>query len=264
VFADSHCHLADEAFASDLEAVVERARAAGLSSALCVLDAGSDEEAARASRISTLWPAVRFSVGVHPHQAAAYALRTETVVETVERALTARPDASAIGEVGLDYHYDFAPPDVQCEILAVQVGLAASRGLPLVIHARAAEGEVVDIIRQAGDGRARGVFHCYTGDVATVGRVLDLGFSVGFGGIVTFPGGQNVRDLLQYVPVDRVLIETDSPFLAPVPHRGQRNEPAWDVRVAERIAQVLGIGTEHVAARTTSNFEDLFGAARLP
>jgi len=261
VFADSHCHLADEAFDGDLDAVVARAQAAGLSTALCVLDAGSDEEAVRAARLAALWPAVRFSVGVHPHQAGAYALRVGAAVEAVERALRARPGVCAIGEIGLDYHYDFAPPDVQRETLAAQVALAAERNLPVVIHARQAEADVVDVIREAGRGGVRGVFHCYTGDVATVGRVLDLGFWVGFGGILTFPGGQNVRDLLEYVPVDRVLIETDSPYLAPVPYRGQRNEPAWVVRVAERIGQVRGVGTEHVAAGTTRNFEDLFGVA---
>jgi TatD DNase family protein len=263
VFADSHCHLADEAFERDLDAVVARAREAGLSGVLCVLDAGSDEDAARAARLSALWPAVRFAVGVHPHQAGAYALRAGAAVEAVERALRAHPDACAIGEIGLDYHYDFAPADVQRDTLAAQVGLAADRGMPVVIHAREAEAEVVDIIGQVGGGRLRGVFHCYTGDVATMRRVLDLGFSVGFGGIVTFPGGQNVRDLLGYVPVDRVLIETDSPYLAPVQYRGQRNEPAWVVRVAERIGQVLGVDTAHVAERTRGNFDDLFGAANV-
>ena len=264
MFVDSHCHLADETFDGDLDAVVERARAADVVRGLCVLDAGSVEEAARASRLAALWPGVCFTAGIHPHQAGAYAIRTAAITEAVEHALVARPDTRAIGEIGLDYHYDFAPADLQREVLALQAALALVRDLPVVIHAREAESEVVDVLQQVGGGRLRGVFHCYTGDVPTLRRVLDLGFHVGFGGIVTFPGGQNVRDLLAYVPLGRVLIETDSPFLAPVPHRGQRNEPAWVVRVAEAIGRAVGASTEEIGARTAANFDALFGGASAP
>ena len=258
MLVDSHCHLADEVFAADLPAVVERARLAGVTSALCIVEAASVEERARAETVSSLWPEVRYACGVHPHQAGKVGDRVSAVVDLVERGLEALPGIRAIGEVGLDYHYDFAPREVQRGVLAAQIGLAATRRLPVVIHAREAEADVIELLRSEGRGRIRGVFHCYTGDVPTVARVLDLDFYVGFGGIVTFPRGQNVRDVLARVPLDRVLVETDSPFLAPVPYRGSRNEPAWVVRVAEAVGEVLGLTRSAVAERTTKNFGVLF------
>jgi TatD DNase family protein len=170
----------------------------------------------------------------------------------------ARPAVRAIGEIGLDYHYDFAPRDLQRELLALQVGIAAEHDRPVVIHAREAEQDVLDVLHAGPPGRVRGVFHCYTGDVTTVRQVLALGFYVGFGGIVTFPRGENVRDVLKTTPLDRMLIETDSPFLAPVPHRGKRNEPAWVAHVAKAVAKVIGVTRDEVAERTTTNFRELF------
>jgi TatD DNase family protein len=260
VLVDSHCHLADAAFEPDLEAVIDRARAAALGTALCVVDAGSAEEAVRAVRVAQAWPGVQFAVGVHPHQAGDYAGRVDEAALAVGRALETLAGARAVGEIGLDFHYDFAPPAVQREVLAAQAGLAAARGLPVVIHAREAEEEVLDLLQREGGGQLRGVFHCYTGDVPTVRRVLDLGFHVGIGGIVTFPRGENVRDIARFAPLDRLLVETDSPFLAPVPFRGKRNEPAWVAHVARTLADLLGLPPEAVAEQTTQNFTALFGA----
>jgi TatD DNase family protein len=260
VLVDSHCHLADAGFEADLEAVVERARAAGVGAALCILDAGSAEEAGRAIRVVQAWPAARFAVGVHPHQAGEYAGRVADAAEAVTRGLDMVAGACAVGEIGLDFHYDFAPPDVQREVLAVQASLAASRDLPVVVHARQAEGEVLDLLQREGGGRLRGVFHCYTGDVPTARRVLDLGFHVGIGGIVTFPRGENVREIARFAPLDRVLVETDSPFLAPVPFRGKRNEPAWVAHVARTLGDLLDLAPEAVAEQTSRNFTALFGA----
>lgn len=259
MIVDSHCHLADAAFEADLRAVVDRARAAGLGAVLCILDAGSSEEAGRAARVAAAWPETRFAVGVHPHQAGDYVGRAGEVDAVVRRALETVPGARGVGEIGLDFHYDFASPDVQREVLTVQASLAAAGDLPVVIHAREAEAEVLDVLRREGGGRLRGVFHCYTGDVPTAKRVLDLGFHVGIGGIVTFPRGENVREIARFVPLDRLLVETDSPFLAPVPFRGQRNEPAWVAHVVRAVGDLLGLAPEAVAERTAGNFTTLFG-----
>jgi TatD DNase family protein len=260
VLVDSHCHLADAAFEADLPAVVGRARAAGLGAALCIVDAGSPEESGRAARVAEAWPEVRFAAGVHPHQAGEYAGRVDEAAAVVSRALETLAGARAVGEIGLDFHYDFSAPDVQREVLAAQASLAAARDLPVVVHAREAEREVLDLLQREGGGRLGGVFHCYTGDVPTARRVLDLGFHVGIGGIVTFPRGDNVREIARFVPLDRLLVETDSPFLAPVPFRGKRNEPAWVVHVARTVGDLLGLGPEAVAEQTTRNFTALFGA----
>jgi TatD DNase family protein len=256
---DSHCHLADPVFAADLEDVVARALDAGVTRALCVIDAGSQAEATQWGRVHARWPAARAAVGIHPHQAGTYAGRAAEVSSVVAAALDATPGVRAIGEIGLDFHYDFAPPGLQREVLAAQVRLARARDLPVVVHAREAEGDVLDVLAAEGGAGLRGVFHCYTGDLDTARRVLDRGYYLGVGGIVTFPRGDNVRALLRVVPPDRLLVETDSPFLAPVPHRGRRNEPAWVVAVAERIAAETGETPEAVAARTAANFDALFG-----
>jgi len=255
---DAHCHLADPAFADDLVEVVNRARQAGVSRVLCVLDAGNPAEATQWTRVQTLWPESRAAVGVHPHQAGAYAERLAEVEALVARALDATPGARAIGEIGLDFHYDIAPPAVQRAVLTAQVRLARLRDLPVVIHARDAEREVLEILAAEGGDALRGVFHCYTGDLDTARRVITQGYHVGIGGIVTFPRGVNVRALLGLVPAERILIETDSPYLAPVPHRGRRNEPAWVTLVAARIAADTGTTPEAVAGHTTANFDALF------
>lgn len=256
---DSHCHLADDAFAGDADAVIDRARAAGVHQALCILDAGHPTELERASALRHAWPSLRFAVGVHPHQAHAHAARLEQVARTVERALDGVEGACAVGEIGLDFHYDFSPRELQAVVLRTQVRLAAERGLPVVIHARLSEAEVLDVLEQAGRHRPRGVFHCFTGDRQTVERVLQAGFFVGVGGILTFTRAHDVRDTIRQVPLERVLIETDSPYLAPTPHRGKRNEPAWVARVAEALAELHGVSCETVVAQTSRNFAELFG-----
>ena len=259
---DSHCHLADEAFVKDASEVVVRARAAGVRGALCILDAGNDEEVARALRLRGEWPGLRFAVGVHPHHAARFA-----EPGAAEAAVRGRLDVAcpcAVGEIGLDYHYDFAPRDVQQAVLAEQLTLALAIDLPVVIHAREADEDVARMVADVGRGGSRGVFHCFTGDVGFARTVLDLGFHVSLAGIVTFPRADSLRDVARFVPDDRLLIETDSPYLAPVPHRGKRNEPAWVTRVAETLAEVRGTTREAVAALTTGNFERLFGGLREP
>jgi len=264
---DSHCHLAGEEFAGDLDAVVARAQAAGVTGALCILAAGDAAEAERAAAVRAAWPAVRFSVGIHPHQAGAFAgpiHAPETAgqiaeaVEIVRRALDDH-GACAIGEIGLDYHYDFAPREAQQAIFGAQVRLAAERRLPIVIHTREAADDTFRILRDEGAG-VGGVFHCFTGDEAMARAALDAGFLVSFAGIVTFPGAGSIRDAARIVPSDRLLAETDAPFLAPVPFRGKRNEPAHVVRVIEALAEVRGVAAAELGATVSANFVSLFGA----
>ena len=255
---DSHCHLADPAFAGDLDAVVSRARAAGLLRVLTILAAGDAEEAVQAERLAALWPDVRFAVGVHPHQARDFAGRANDIPAALDATIHANPRIRAIGEIGLDYHYDFSPRDVQEEVFRVQLTYACARDLPIVIHTREATEDTFRILADVGNGRARGVFHCFTGDEAMARRALDMGFHLSFAGILSFPKAPELREIARRVPTDRYLIETDSPYLAPVPHRGKRNEPAWVVRVAEVVAAERATDAAAVAGETTQNFIRLF------
>ena len=257
-YVDSHCHLAGDEFVADLDQVVARARAAGVMQALVVLDAGSDEEASRVPTLRALWPALRFSAGIHPHRAGDYATDLGRVHTIVGAALDRHEAIRALGEIGLDYHYDFAPRDVQQEVFRLQVELARARDLPVIIHTREADADTVRILREAGGGTVRGVFHCFTGDEALARAALDLGFFVSFSGIATFPRAEALREVARFVPADRRLIETDSPYLAPPPHRGKRNEPAWVARVAEVLSEALGEPLPAFAASTTKNFAMVF------
>src|ERR671934_3079539 len=224
---DSHCHLADETFANDLDAVVVRAKAAGVERVCVILEAGNRQEAAQAERLRELWPEVRFAVGVHPHQAHEFAADPDRALSVVREQLEATPAARAIGEIGLDHHYDFSPRDVQQAVFRGQVRLARELRMPVVIHTREADEDTIRILREEGSGEVRGVLHCFTGTAALAEAGLDLGFSISVAGIVTFPKAVSLRETVRRVPLDRVLTETDSPFLAPVPHRGKRNEPAF-------------------------------------
>jgi TatD DNase family protein len=250
--------LADEAFRDGLEAVVERARSAGLQHVLCILAAGDLAEAAQADRLEQLWSAARTTIGVHPHQAHLFAERVDEVADVVRSGLRSRATSRAVGEIGLDYHYDFSPPAVQREVFASQVALARELGLPVVIHTREADADTVDILRRVGGGTVRGVFHCFTGSADLARQALDLGFYLSFAGIVTFPKADELRETARLVPDDRLLVETDSPFLTPVPHRGTRNEPARVVQVARTLAAVRGVEADVLAAAVDRNFAALF------
>lgn len=255
---DSHCHLAGEEFESELDAVVERAHVAGVRSALVILAAGDDAEAIRARRVREAWPSVRFAIGIHPHQAGPYGDDVDAAVGLVERAAAAQ-GAVAVGEIGLDYHYDFAPRAVQQEVFRRQIQLARRLKCPVIVHTREASDDTFAILREAGGGEIRGVFHCFTGDRATAEASLEIGFHLSFAGILTFPKAATLREVARFVPADRLLIETDAPYLAPVPHRGKRNEPAWVARVLETLADVRRVDKDELAAQTSANFEALFG-----
>lgn len=253
---DSHCHLADQAFAADLDAVVDRARAAGLARALCILSADEPDEVARASVVRNAWPAVDFAAAIHPHRAGAYAGGPDAAVG-LTRAAVASSAAVAVGEIGLDYHYDLAPRDVQRQVFAGQVQLASELRKPVIIHAREAAEDTLAVLKEAGAG-VRGVMHCFTGTVDEARHALDLGFYISLAGIVTFPKAGALRDVARLVPGDRLLVETDAPFLAPVPHRGKRNEPAWVVETLRVVAELRGVETTELAAQISENYAVLF------
>lgn len=256
---DSHCHLADAAFAADLEAVATRAQEAGVASALCILSADEPDQLARVPAVRAAWPAVRFAAGIHPHRSGSFAGRVPDAVDTLSKAI-ATSHAVVVGEIGLDYHYDFAPRAVQREVFAAQLDLAISRGLPVAIHTREATADTLAALREAGPG-IRGVMHCFSGSVDEAREVLDLGFHLSISGIVTFPKGGNIRDVAAFAPLDRLLVETDAPFLAPVPHRGKRNEPAWVTETLRAVATARGMAPEALAEIICNNFERLVARA---
>ena len=255
---DSHCHLADEAFVADLSEVIARARQAGLVHALCILAAGDKGEAERAAGAAALWSGLRTSVGVHPHKAGDFTGREDDAAALVEAELAAAPLARAIGEIGLDYHYDFAPKDTQQRVFRAQLQLARALGLPVIIHTREAEDDTLAILRDESRGTLRGVLHCFTGTERLAEEALALGLHLSFAGIVTFPKATLLRSIASMVPADRLLCETDSPYLAPTPYRGKRNEPAWVARVVEELAMLRGVGTVELQERIASNFSALF------
>jgi len=255
---DSHCHLAGEEFAADLEAVVGRARDAGVTRALCILSAGDIEEAERAGRVRAVWPTVQFAAGVHPHQAGDFAGRVDEAVRIV-RQVAGDHGVCAIGEIGLDYHYDFSPREVQRDVFRAQLDVAVELELPVVIHTREATEDTFEILRDAGVGRVRGVFHCFTGDEAMARSAFDLDFYLSFAGIVTFPRADVIRAAAKMTPAERILAETDAPYLAPVPHRGKRNEPAFVAEVVEKLAGIREVRVADLAGQVSRNFDALFG-----
>jgi TatD DNase family protein len=252
---DSHCHIAGPEFVEDFEDVVSRARTS-LAGALVILAADDGPEVERAAVVAAAWPQVRFSIGVHPHAAGKYSDDPSQAGRDVAQAMDGQPLTRGLGEIGLDYHYDFSPREVQRQVFREQIRLAAARRLPIVIHTREAEEDTFRIL--ADEHAASGVFHCFTGDRDMAGRALDLGFHISLAGIVTFPKALELKEVARMVPLDRLLVETDSPFLAPVPYRGGRNEPAHVVRVAEVIAELRGVEAAVIEHATDKNFARLF------
>lgn len=255
---DSHCHLAGDEFTGDLVDVVRRAKGSGLSGALVILGAEDDAEIQRARNVSSAWDGVRFSVGVHPHQANEFAHDPPAAAERTRVVIESEPLSRAVGEIGLDYHYDLSPRDVQQQVFREQIQLARRLRLPIVIHTREAEADTFRILEEENARDIGGVFHCFTGDREMATRCLDIGFYLSLAGIVTFPRALELKEVAKMVPLDRLLVETDSPYLAPVPHRGKRNEPAYVARVAEVIAELRGSTVEEIDRATQANHERLF------
>ena len=251
-FIDSHAHLADPAFDADRDAVIERARLAGAAAIVCIGE--SIDSAARAGAIAAAHPGYCFhTAGVHPHDAASFDAARDIAAIRAELAR----GAVAIGECGLDYHYDHSPRARQIDAFQSQLVLAQELARPVVVHTREAEADTSAMVRAAGTAGVVGVMHCYTGSSALAQTALAAGWYVSFSGIITFKKWTD-EALLRLVPRDRLLIESDSPYLAPVPYRGKRNEPAWVANTLARLAQVRGDDLESLGAVTAENTRRLF------
>jgi len=250
---DSHTHIDMPQFDADRDAVVARAREAGVAEMLVV--GGVDEAAGhrRALEVAAAY-GLPATAGVHPHEAR---LAREAIYDEL-RGLAREGRIVAIGEIGLDFHYDHSPRDAQREAFRRQIRLAREVGLPIVVHTREADAETVEILGGEGAADAGGVIHCFTGGLELARRALELGFFVSFSGIVAFPRAEVIQQVVREVPDDRLLVETDAPFLAPPPHRGKRNEPAFVVDVARKVAALRGTTVEAVSSLARRNYARLF------
>ncbi len=265
LLADAHCHLDDAHFREGPDAVMQRARDAGVIGFVVVglaaeagTEAGADglEPARIAVDLARRSPAaVTACVGLHPHDAAAW---TDGLHAGLRALATAR-EVAAVGEVGLDYHYDRSAREVQREVFARLVELARELRKPLVVHTRSAPEDTLSILEAEGASEVGGIIHCFSEDRGFAERALALGFDLSFSGIVTFKGAHSVREVAAWAPLDRILVETDSPYLAPVPLRGKRCEPALVVHTARCVAELRGIPIEVLAAATLANTERRFG-----
>lgn len=249
---DTHCHLDDPRYDADREAMIRRAQDAGIGHFVTI---GCDLETSRAAVAMAQQHAfISATVGVHPHEVTHI---TDGWYDEFRR-LAQSGRVVAYGEIGLDYHYDHSPRDVQRARFREQVRLARELRLPIVIHTREAQEDTMTILREERAGEMGGVFHCFSGDSALAKDALDLGFSLSFSGVITFNNATMLRDIVKTVPLDRILVETDAPYLTPVPHRGARNEPAYVRHVADKISELRDISSEDVENATTQNATRLF------
>lgn len=248
---DSHCHLDDKQFDPDRDEVIARAREAGVERMMAIGTGNGPPDLEAALRLARQHEFIFATVGVHPHDAAKAVPETFAALE----ALSAETKVLAIGEIGLDYHYDFSPREVQRDVFILQLNLAGRAGKPIVIHTREAWDDTLLLLREHWSGT--GIIHCFSGGPAEARQALDLSFYLSFGGVLTFPKAEALREAARMAPEDRLLVETDAPYLAPVPKRGKRNEPAFIVETARRLAEVRGVTPERIAEVTTANFERL-------
>jgi TatD DNase family protein len=251
---DSHAHIQGTEYAGEREAVIARAREAGVEKIIAVGGAGEMSSNTEAISLADTFPNIYATVGMHPHDAKD--VGDDELAQL--KALASHAKVIAVGETGLDYYYDHSPRDVQLRVFQQFIHMARETSLPIVVHERDAAQQVAELLRREGGGKLRGVIHCFTGNYEAAREYLDLGFYLSFTGIITFKNADPLRDVVRNVPLEKMLIETDSPYLTPVPHRGKRNEPAYVRFVAEIIAKVKGIDLEEVAESTTRNVQDLF------
>lgn len=250
---DTHCHLDARAFDADREACIERARAAGVEHLVAIGTGDGPPDLEAGIRLAERYPFISATVGVHPHDAAKAAEDTWAELS----ALTAHPRVMAIGEIGLDYHYDFSPRETQRAAFVRQLELAREARLPVIIHTREAWDDTVGLIRRHWAPELGGVFHCFSGGRREAEEALELGFHLSFSGIVTFPKAEEIREAARLVPDGRLLVETDAPYLAPAPYRGKRNEPAYIVETVRTLARVRGVEPESVARLAWDNWSRL-------
>ena len=267
MFVDSHAHLEGKRYDTDRDDVLTRAKHVGIEAYLAIGNGEGPDTADCGIQLAekyagqTQYPEIWASVGVHPHEAN---LANDAAYARLEQ-WSRHPRVIAWGEIGLDYFYDHSPRDVQKAVFLKQMELARAAKLPIIIHCRPSDNSenawddcLSMIAEHWTPSGLSGILHCFTGTVEHARRGLDLGFVISFAGNITFPKAQNIRDAAQIVPLDRMLIETDSPYLAPIPHRGQRNEPSFVKEVARQIGELRGLTVEEIGARTTENFYNFF------
>lgn len=256
MLVDSHCHLDFPDFAEEREAIIARARDTGVATMLTISTRLDQFPGVRA--IAETHDDIWCSVGAHPHEAADHAdLMAERLV-----ALAAHPRVIGIGETGLDFHYDHSPRDLQERVFRAHIAAAKAAGLPLIVHAREADEEIARILEETRP--PAGVLHCFSSGRGLAERALAIGFCISISGIVTFRNADELRAIVRDVPLDRLLVETDAPYLAPVPYRGKRNEPAFVAATAAAVAVLKGVEPDALATATTANFFKLFGKASRP
>ena len=267
MFIDSHAHLEGKRYDSDRDEVLARAKQSGIEAYLAIGNGDGPDTADCGIQLAEKYggkveyPEIWASVGIHPHEAN---LADDAAYVRLEQ-WARHPKVIAWGEIGLDYFYDHSPRDIQQRVFLKQMGLARAAKLPIIIHCRPSDNsenaweECLALIAEHWTSSGLGgILHCFTGTVEHARRGLDLGFMISFAGNITFPKAQNIREAAQIVPLDRMLIETDSPYLAPIPHRGERNEPAFVKEVARQIAELRGLSSEEIGAQTTQNFYRFF------
>ena len=259
MLVDSHCHLDFDVFDEDRQETIQRARDAGVATmvTICTRVTRFEEIRAIAETDENIW----CSVGIHPHQAEEEPV--VTVEDLVSRA--AHPKVIAIGETGLDYYYDNSPRELQETSFRTHIAASRETGLPLIVHTRDADEDMAEILEDEMEkGAFPGVLHCFSSGRRLAERALDIGFYISLSGIVTFKNAQDLRDIVKDVPVDRILVETDAPFLAPIPNRGKRNEPAFVADTAARVAELKAMDNQALSAASTENFFRLFSKAKRP
>jgi TatD DNase family protein len=259
VLVDSHCHLDFDVFDEDRRETIQRARDAGVVAmvTICTRVTKFEEIRAIAETDDNIW----CSVGIHPHQVEEEPVAT--VEDLVSRAT--HPKVIAIGETGLDYYYDNSPRKLQETSFRTHIAASRETGLPLIVHTRDADEDMADILEdEMGKGAFPGVLHCFSSGRRLAERALNIGFYISISGIVTFKNAQDLRDIVKDVPVERILVETDAPFLAPIPNRGKRNEPAFVTNTAAKVAELKGLDNQALSAASTENFFRLFSMAKRP
>ena len=251
---DSHCHLDDAQFDADRDEAVERALAAGVNRMVAIGTGNGPPDLEAGLRLAEKYPQLFATVGIHPHDAS----KADESALARLRELLRHPKVVALGEIGLDYHYDFSPREKQKAVFAAQMEIARDARKPIVIHTREAWDDTFSMLEQYWKPTdLPGILHCFSGGPAEAERGLELGFYLSFGGLITFPKARDVQTAAAAAPIDRILIETDAPYLAQVPHRGRRNEPAFLVETARKLADLRGENIERIAQATASNFRRL-------
>ena len=266
MFVDSHAHLDGKQFDSDREQVIARACEAGVSAMVAIGNGDGPPELDAGVKLAEQHPFLYATIGIHPHEAR---LASDHAYAEMER-LARHPKVIAWGEIGLDYYYDHSPRDTQQQVFIRQMELAAAAKLPIVIHCRPSDNsdnaweDCLQLIKeQWAPKNIGGVLHCFTGNWPQAKRALDMGFMISFAGNVTFPKAQQIRDAALEVPLDRILIETDSPYLAPVPHRGKRNEPAFVKHTAAKLGELRGLSMDEIGDQTSGNFYKFFKLSEI-